>query len=304
KSTKSTEVYVEFSYLDFQLSKGLNLRTGLILIPIGIINEYHEPTVYHGVSRPEVEINIIPGTWRDTGIMAYGRLGKLKYDVAFVNGLRADRFSKGNWIRGGRQQGAGVNADVWSALARFNYEIMSDLSIGGTYYSGEAGHGTGRQQDPLGADEKEGDVNLWEIHTTYQFKGLYLRGLFASGSLDGNSALESAPPGGVGKKVEGWYLETAYNVMPHIRPASDMSLTPFVRYESYDTNKEVFTGSRDTTLDRTVTTAGLGFKPHPNVVIKADYQWRDTESDLSEGKGTGLDENKIDQINLGVGFIF
>ncbi len=234
--------------------------------------------------------------------MAYGRMGGLKYNVAVVNGLRTDSFTKGTWIRSGRQQGAKANADVFGTVARINYEPLTNLLVGGTYYSGKADEGKGGGEDK--STDKEGDVNLLEIHGQYQLKGLHLRGLFASGSLDGNSALESAPPGGVGKKVEGWYLETAYNVMPHIRPASDMSLTPFVRYESYDTHKEVFTGSRDTTLDRTVTTAGLGFKTHPNVVIKADYQWRDTESGLPEGKGTGLDENKIDQINLGIGFIF
>jgi len=300
--SKEPEVYAEFSYLDFVMHNGFNIRTGLLLIPIGFINEYHEPTVYHGVLRPDVETNIIPSTWRDIGIMAYGKVGELKYDVALVNGLRANSFNKNTWIRSGRQQGAKVNADVFGAIVRINYELLTNLLIGGTYYSGQADEGKGGDQDK--STDKEGTVNLWEIHTTYQFQGLHLRGLFASGSLDGNSALESAPPGDVGKKVEGWYLETAYNVMPHIRPASDMSLTPFVRYESYDTNKEVFTGSRDTTLDRTVTTAGLGFKPHPNVVIKADYQWKDTESNLPEGRGTGLDENKIDQINLGVGFIF
>src|SRR3990172_6549466 len=300
--SREPEVYAEFSYLDFLLNSGFNVRTGLILMPIGLVNEYHEPTVYHGVLRPDVELNIIPSTWRDIGVMAYGRMGGLKYDVALVNGLRTNSFTKSTWIRSGRQQGAKVNADVFGTVARINYEPLTNLLIGGAYYSGTADQGKGGDEDK--STDQEGDVNLWEIHAQYQLKGLHLRGLFASGSLDGNSALESAPPGSVGKKVEGWYLETAYNVMPHIRPASDMSLTPFVRYESYDTHKEVFTGSRDTTLDRIVTTAGLGFKPHPNVVIKADYQWRDTESDLPEGRGTGLDENKIDQINLGVGFIF
>ena len=83
-----------------------------------------------------------------------------------------------------------------------------------------------------------------------------------------------------------------------------MSLTPFVRYEKYNTHKEIFTGTPDKAMDRTITTVGLGFKPHSNVVIKADYQWKGTESTLSEGKGTGLDENKIDQFNIAVGFIF
>ena len=303
-NSRTSEVYIEFSYLDFLLNPAFNLRTGLLLVPVGFINEYHEPTVYNGVLRPDVEINIIPTTWRDLGIMAYGKIGDVTYNMALMNGLRSDRLSSKDWIRGGRQQGAGVNADVWAMAGRVNYEPLSGLLVGGSYYLGKAGHGRGKDTDPLGSDEKEGTADLWEVLTQYQLKGLHLRGLFASGSLDGNSALESSPPGDVGKKAQGWYIETAYDVLPHVYAASEMSLLPFVRYEDYDTHKEVFTGSPDPRQDRVTVTAGIGFKPHPNVVIKTDYQWRNTASDLPEGKGTGLDEGKIDQFNLGIGFIY
>lgn len=302
--SKEAEVYTEFSYLDFLLSKAFNVRTGLILMPIGLVNEYHEPTVYNGVSRPDVELNIIPSTWRDIGVMAYGSMGGLKYDVALVNGLRANSFTNSTWIRSGRQQGAKVNADALASLVRINYEPLTDLLIGGAYYAGKADEGKGGDQDK--STDKEGTVNLWEVHAQYQVKGLNVRGLYARGSLDANDAFKSDTSlKKVGKDVEGWYVETAYDIMPFIKSGSEMSLTPFVRYEAYDTNKEVFAGqTHDTTLDRKVITYGLGFKPHPNVVIKADYQSRDTSSSLSEGKGTNLDENKIDQFNIGVGFIF
>ena len=302
--SREPEVYTEFSYLDFLLSKGFNIRTGLMLMPIGLVNEYHEPTVYHGVSRPDVELNIIPSTWRDIGVMAYGRFGGLKYDVALVNGLRANSFTSSTWIRSGRQQGAKVNADVFGTLVRINYEPLTDLLIGATYYSAKADTGKGGDEDK--SSDKTGTVGLWEVHAQYQLKGLNLRGLYARGSLDVNDAFKSdSTLSTVGKEVEGWYLETAYDIMPFVKPGSEMSLTPFVRYEAYDTNKEVFAGqTRNKTMDRTVVTYGIGFKPYPNVVIKADYQSRDTSSSLSEGKGTNLDENKIDQFNLGVGFIF
>jgi hypothetical protein len=299
---RQPEVYIEFSYLDFLLSKGLNVRTGLMLMPMGLINEYHEPTVFHGVKRPDVETNVIPSTWRDIGVMAYGEFGKLSYNAALVNGMRADRFSKGTWIRDGRQQGAEINADVWGGIARVNFDVADDFSLGGAYYRAKAGHGKGKDQDPLPAvDEKEGTVSLWEAHAQYQVKGLQLKALYASGTLDGNDALRTA---GVGKQAEGWYAEAAYDILPLIKSGSEMSLTPFVRYESYDTHKEVFTGTRDPQQDKTVKTAGIDFKPHSNVVLKADYQWRDTASTLPAGKGTGLDENKINQINVGIGFIF
>lgn len=302
--SKEPEVYTEFSYIDFLLQNGFNVRAGLLLMPIGVINEYHEPTVYHGVLRPDVEINIIPGTWRDIGVMAYGEVGELKYDAALVNGLRANSFTNSTWIRSGRQQGAKVNADALASLVRINYEPVTDFLIGGAYYSGKADEGKGGDEDK--STDKEGTVNLLEVHAQYQIKGLYLRGFYAKGSLDANDAFKlDSTLSKVGKEVEGWYLETSYDVMPFIKSGAEMSLTPFVRYEAYDTNKDVFAGqTRDKKLDRTVTTYGLGFKPHPNVVIKADYQYRDTASSLLEGKGTNLDENKIDQFNIGVGFIF
>lgn len=298
---KKPEVYVEFMYLDFLLKPTLNVRTGLILMPIGFINEYHEPTVRHGVLRPDVETNIIPSTWREMGVMAYGTpVDGLEYKLGIFNGLRADRIGKSDFIRGGRQQGAKVNADALAGLLNLNYTIMPGLKIGGTYYIGEAEEKGGGEQ--VTANEKMGTVKLWEVHAEYKFKGLELRGLYTQGTVSGNNALETAT--NIPKEVQGWYVEAAYDIMPHLRSGSLMSLTPFFRYESYDTNKEVFTGTPDKTMDRRVTTFGLDFKPIPNVVIKADYQWRDTDSDLPKGKGTGLDENKISQFNLGIGFIF
>ena len=120
--------------------------------------------------------------------------------------------------------------------------------------------------------------------------------------MDGNNALKTANK--IGKEAEGWYVEASYDILTVVGPGSEKALIPFVRYEKYDTNKEVFSGSRDETQNREVITAGINFKPHPNVVLKGDYQWRNTASDLSSGKGTGKDENKIDQVNIGIGFIF
>src|SRR3989337_1292190 len=302
---KESEVYVEFSYLDFLLSKPFNIRAGLLLMPVGTINEFHEPTVYHGVLRPEVESNLIPSTWRELGIMAHGQpVENLTYKIALTNGLRADKFSNSTWIRSSRQQGAKVNADVGALVANVNYEFIPGLSVGGSYYWGEGSTGKGGDTDA--STDKEAEVSLYEVHADFRYKGLELRGLYVAGKIDNeneafknDSALKK-----VGRKVDGWYLQAAYDIFPLFRPGTEMSLSPFVRYEQYDTNKEVISGTPDPALDKTVITLGLGFKPHPNVVIKADYQWKDTESNLPEGRGTGLDENKIDQINLGVGFIF
>ena len=297
--SRKAEVYVEFMYIDLLLARSSNIRTGLILMPIGFISEFHEPTVYNGVLRPDIATNIFPTTWRELGVMLHGEHKGLAYKFAITTGLRADLFKGSSWIKGGRQKGAKVNADVAAFIGNVNYSFAPWFTAGGTYYISGADSGKGGSEDVAG--EKKGTVRLWEVHAEANLKGAKLRWLYTRGSLSANSALKATS---VGKKVRGWYVEGAYDVAGLIRPGTEMSFTPFVRYERYDTNDEVFTGVRDKRFDREVLTVGVGFKPHPNVIFKVDYQWHDTASDLPAGKRTGEDEYKIDQFNLGVGFIF
>lgn len=302
-TAKSPEVYTEFLYLDFLLSKPIKVRTGLLLVPIGRINELHEPTVFYGVYRPEVEQNIIPSTWRELGAMVYGEpINGLTYKVALLNGLRADRLSKSTWIRDSRQQGAEANADVGAYIVNVNYDITPSLSAGGSYYRASAATGKGNDPEQPEAIDRKGRVTMYEAHADFRYSGLELRGLYVAGVLDkANNNLKAQ---GIGREVEGWYLQAAYNILPLIKPGTDMGLSPFVRREEYNTHKEVFSGTPDKGMDRTVTTIGFSFKPHSQVVIKADYQSKDTASLLTAGKGGNRDENKIDQFNLGIGFIF
>ncbi|HHL39994.1 MAG TPA: porin [Deltaproteobacteria bacterium] len=298
---KEPEVYVEFSYLDFLLSDAFNVRAGLILVPVGIINEYHEPTVYNGSIRPDLESLVIPSTWREFGVMAHGAVGRLSYKAAVLNGLRSDLFKTSSWIKKGRQKGAKANAEPAAGLVRLDYEVGGGLIVGGSYYYSRAEAGAGGSSD-LAASQAEGTVKLWEAHGEFRKGALMLRAIYVDGRTGGNSAFEAT---GVGKSAGGWYAEAAYDAAPVLGLGADVSVTPFVRYESYDTNREVFSGvSRNPAYDREVLTVGVGYKPHPNVVVKADYQARDTASALPEGKGPGLDSGKVDRFNLAVGFIF
>lgn len=290
------EISVEFAYLDFMLDPRFNVRSGLILVPISRTNEYHEPTVFYGTFRPDVESQVIPTTWRELGVMAYGDLGRgFSYKAALINGLKTDNIS--DWIRSGRQSGKEANYNKFAGVLRLDYSGVPGLAIGGSaYYGGAESKGGGSERGT-----EKANIGLYVLEAQYQAGNAFVKGLYAFGDASGNGAYEKA---GRAKQVYGWYAETGYNIFPHIKPESIMSLTPFARYERYNLNDEVFTGSPNESKDREVFTVGLDFKPHPQIVIKADYQMRDTESGLPEGKGTGFDENKINQFNVGLGFIF
>lgn len=294
---REPEVYVEFLYVDFLLSEKFNIRTGLFLLPISRMNEFHEPPIFFATLRPDVERFIIPTVWRDIGVMVYGEFWKsLTYKAGIVNGLRADLIT--DWISSGRQRGAKVNFDKFAGVLRVEFQGVKNLILGGSFYYGAGSDKEGASE--VGSEEAKFTVFTFEGQ--YQFESLFLKGFYALGSADGNNSYKSKL--GRASKVYGWYIEGGFNLVPIFYPESTVSFSPFLRYERYDLNKNVFTGSPNPTKDRSVLTFGLDFKPHPQVVIKADYQIRNTSSNLPEGKGSGKDEWKIDQFNLGVGFIF
>ncbi|MBW2415940.1 MAG: hypothetical protein JRG76_15685, partial [Deltaproteobacteria bacterium] len=95
-------VSVEFATLDFLLDDAFNVRAGLVLIPMGFLNEMHEPPFYYGTQRPSPERAIIPSTWRENGVGIFGTFAEaLEYRVYVVNGMDASGYSS-KGLRGGR----------------------------------------------------------------------------------------------------------------------------------------------------------------------------------------------------------
>ena len=82
------EVYIEQAWLNYALNDNTNLRAGLLLVPMGIVNEYHEPTTFNGVERPTLDNKIVPTTWREIGMGISGRFDNLnmRYHAYIMNG--------------------------------------------------------------------------------------------------------------------------------------------------------------------------------------------------------------------------
>src|SRR4051794_13338260 len=82
------EVEMEQAYLNYQFSDAVNVKGGLFLIPLGILNVTHEPPTYYGVERNEVETRIIPTTWRELGFGVHGLFSQsFRYDVGITTGF-------------------------------------------------------------------------------------------------------------------------------------------------------------------------------------------------------------------------
>jgi len=283
---------VEFAYVDRLIRPEVNARAGLLLVPMGLVNELHEPTVFLGARRPGVESAILPTTWRENGLGVFGDLGPVSYRSYLVNGLDAEGFRAAG-LRGGRQKGSKAKAEDLAWVTRVDWTALPGLLAGGSVYLGGSGQGiAGPDGRELGVD-----TTIVEGHVDWKWRGLQLRGLWAQAELDDvaalNGALGLAGAGSVGERLSGYYLEAGYDVGRHLF-AGGGALVPFARFERYDTQEEVPAGFlRDPANDVEILTLGLSWKPFEQLVVKADWQ------DVDNGAGTG-----VDQFNLGLGYVF
>ena len=296
------EVSAEFAYLDFLFNPKVNVRTGLVLMPMGLINRMHEPLFYFGNHRPVVEQTIIPTTWREMGVGLFGAITpNLTYTTYAVNGLNARGFSS-TGVREGSGGGSQALAQDLGYVARLDYtpDALPGLTIGGSGYVSNSG------QD-LSYNGQKADVltQIYESHLQWKYYGLEFRALGSWGLIN-NAGLLSGEnlyyandgkgngQGVVGSQNYGWYTEAGYDVLPLMFKDTPQYLAPFVRYEKLNTIAKAPLGyPTDPTKDQEVFQVGLQYKPIPQVVLKADYR-----------NFVAKQGSLPDDFNLGFGFIF
>ncbi len=284
------EVGVEFSYLDYLHQPELNARAGLLLVPMGFLNELHEPTTFLSALRPGIERVILPTTWREVGAGLHGELGDFVYRVYGLGGLDALGFSADQGLRGGRQNGSEALAEDFALTGRLDWMGIGGLTLGTSAWTGDSG------QDQLPG----GDVGttILEGHAEWRWRGWQARALLARADLDDiaelNAALGFTGADSVGEVMAGGYVELGYDLLSWLAPESGQSLVPFARWETYDTQAEVPAGfSSDPANDVEILTVGLDWRPIDSIVLKLDCM------DVSNG-----DDTAVDQWNVSLGYIF
>ena len=285
------EASVEFAYLDFLIRPDIGARAGLLLVPMGLVNEQHEPTVYLTARRSAVENAIIPTTWREMGAGMFGEHGPVSWRAYVVNSIRGDRFSAAG-VRGGRQKGANAQIEDMALTGRVDWQPVVGTTVGGAFFVGNTGQGS-----KVSGRVVDGKLSMFDVHAETQFRGATLRGLWTRATIDDVAQLNSIQGitgnRSIGESLGGWYLEAGYDLASLLN-FGERSLTPYVRYEQLDTQRRVPAGfTRNPANEQKILTYGIQFRPVPQTVIKADYQNLDNEA------GTGLN-----QWNIGIGYIF
>jgi hypothetical protein len=308
-SSDKGESEVEQLWIEREFQNGMRGRAGLFLMPVGLLNQNHEPTAYYGVYRPDVETKIVPSTWREVGLGLSGDAPSgLTWDVALTtapNLSKWDSSSTEGRVRGPLQamhgEGQFAAARDLGVVGALNWRGVPGLLVGGSVVYDSIGQ---QQTDFLGNGAK---LLLLDLHARYQIAGWDIAGEFVRGTISNTEALNSsyaasstANPTLVPNLFYGGYVQAAYNVWHKY----DYTLVPFVRYEilnaaaGYGSLSAAQGGIKNP--DEKIWTVGASLRIGEGVVLKADYR-----SYRQNKLPDAVDHfNLGNSLNLGVGFSF
>jgi len=286
------EVAIEQAFIEHQLTPIWALRTGLFLVPMGLLNENHEPNAFFGVERNFVETAIIPSTWREGGVQLVGNLDHgLTLQLGLSTGFDLTKWDAAS-TEGAESPLGAIHQELALAKGRdlalfgaVNWRGVPGLQVGAGLFSGGATHG-----QAVAAAR----VTLWDVHARWTPGRWDLAALYSRGSINHTAALNAALVGNptlIPQAFDGWYAQAGY----HLWQRGSYALTPFARWEQFNTGRSYADLGPGLTPDarptERVLTLGANFQLTPGIVLKADWQRFRQNRDA-------------DRTNLGLGWSF
>lgn len=313
---KGGEVCLEQMHITRLIVPAFNIRAGHLIVPVGLNNEHHEPVNFFGTSRPEGESTILPNTWHETGIAFLGKFGRgyatFDYEAMIVTGLNPNGFDRNNWVKNGKQ-GLFEEDNLTSPayVARLNYTGVPGLCLGASiYYCANVGKNSDKliTYDDLG----KLPVTIYSFDAQYNNRYVTARANYISGNVENASGIGAvnrrlSNKSGysrlvpIAKRAVAYSAEVGLNVKNIFRAHPKFPVIyPFAQYEYYNPQEK---GDGNNVMDARCQvskwTAGINWRPLPNLVVKADYTTRQIGTHKMFGTGTYNSENEF---AIGIGY--
>ncbi|MBZ0272112.1 hypothetical protein K8I61_08750 [bacterium] len=319
------EVEMEQAFVDARFFPELGLSAGVMLIPLGIINQRHEPPTFNGVERPEYHRVIIPTTWWEGGGRLYGDVGHwMSWQVLGTSSFDAMGFSPASGVRGGRQKVAEAKAESMAVTGRVDIHPFTDLNLGLAAFHGGTDQigGFGWPVTILAGDltakalgfELRAEGALVQIPEAEEINDAIADAAAAAAAAEaegksaafadpdalpfkfGEAAAAAAAGGapGVPESYYGFLAELGFDTLTFFDTTHVLNI--FGRYERIDLNASVPDPFEESdALRYSVVTAGLTYKPISNIAFKVDQQWTTTDE---------KDAEALKAFHAGVGYMF
>jgi hypothetical protein len=285
------ELELEQAYIDVLIKPSFNVRAGMLLVPVGIINERHEPPVFYGVERPFVDTVIIPTTWFDAGAGVHGRIGGgVSYRAYVMAPLDATEFTADEGLRGGIQKGSNANVRNVAYTGRLEFTRVAGLTLGLSGWRGDTGFDVPRLDPSVGVIEFDG---------RYRVRGFEARGQFARVFIGDAARLNDAltlligVAPNIARQLQGYYLEGSY-LFPLRRIQHEIGF--FARFEDFDTQFRMPEGTAPIPqFNRRAFSVGANYYLDPDVAIKFDYTHQQSAATIRRAPRS---------VNVGIGWWF
>ena len=283
-------ISVEQAYLTFKMNPALNIKAGAMLMPMGAINQNHEPTNFYSSARPALDTFLIPSTWQEMGVGISGTLHKkVDYQLMAVTGLDGSKFDAEKGLREGRPGfGKDINRN-FAVTGRLDLRPVDNLVTSLSVYSGNSA--------PSGSPTAYTTIAAFDGR--YRYSDFELAGEYVHVYQDRPDVLNTE----IGRNMSGYWVEGAWHAMPTAWKRGKLAQADAVLFARYSELNTQVGGATDPTktsgrFDRNYTTVGMSFMPIPSVAIKADYQFF---GDHRTGGETAVDNDKF---QVTVGFVF
>jgi hypothetical protein len=294
------EFEIEQAYLDYSIDKAINFRAGMVLVPVGHYNLYHEGFLNNFVDRPLVDRRVIPTTWFEEGVGFFGtpidneNFG-LSYEAYMFNPAVTGGVEPLSGFRGIRNEGKAPTSDQKAGAARVAFEparkyknVADILEVGlSAYVSGFAGF-KGTNEDGDTVRFGSGRLFVTAADVTWEKNNLGFRGEAALAHTDSGQNSTGAQ-----QSAWGYYAEAYYKFWPKFLSNSpfgkfkDPKLVGALRYEFVDFNSHT---PATPSIQRV--TGGISYRPLANTAFKFDYQY--------DWLGSGLVRQDYDDSETGL----
>ena len=275
-------------------------------MPMGNLNEFHEPNTFFTVERPSFHSKLLPSTWQQAGFGLWGSKGDITYRVYLTNAISSldetRKLRATDFIRKGRSQ---IIEDL----------LVNDIAISGRVEKKAPGGQAGFSFYTGGStgDHIEQDGQITIIAGDYKTKrgpwdldfGI-MKGWVedtkeinaACGTAYGLACTTVAPESAFG------LLATVAVHLPELMNKNTIhDVIPFLQYQKVRPNDEEGVGStHDDNANFDVLTVGAAYKPHPQVALKGNYRTIFYEGDEASGAKAGAAGTSVNYFELGVAY--
>jgi hypothetical protein len=304
RGISDNEISLEFAHIDYLIDEKVNLRAGIVLIPLGKFNLLHDSPLNDLTDRPLVSRLIIPSTMSETGAGLYGtfypgRTGKLDYEVYVTTGpcgYRGDegrvgepRITETDGTKNSRQRKClsddGLDINNGKAVSgRLAFSPMLGVEVAGSGYFGNQSPSSYNPLSIFAVDWtlQKGPFELigeaaWAHarNNSRAIPGSTFGGFTPGSLLTGFGTLN--PLGTPPERMQGFYIQGNYHFMPSFltrlspkRFGEGSTFTAVIRYDRVNLNLGN-KGENGGELEQI--SFGLNYRPVEDAVIKMSYQY-------------------------------